>query len=368
VQGYSGRRMPSDDELEELRRIAKFFHSIVETIPDMVFVKDADDLRFVLFNRAGEELLGVPRADMLGKNDYDFFPTRDADFFRAKDMETLRAGGVVEIPEEVLMTRAHGKRLLHTKKIVISDADGSPRYLLGISQDITARRTAEIELDTLRSTVAAAVVHDLRAPLQSILFQLEVLAAGTADESKTAAAEIRHDIERLSRLTNDLLDSTRVAIEDLPLASEIVDLAVLVPATVDAIRARVLPHPVVVRTHEPLPPTSIDPARLEQILQNLLENAAKYSVDATPIEIEVTAEDDGVCIRVIDRGLGIDPAELPRVFDRFYRSKSAHPRGPGFGLGLFITKGLVIAQAGRIDVHSELGKGSVFRIWFPPAS
>lgn len=357
-------------ELQELRRIARFFHSIVENIPNMVFVKDAEDLRFVLFNRAGEELLGIPRADLLGKTDYDFFPRDEADFFRTKDMETVRAGGVVEIPEEPVLTRTHGERLLHTKKIVVTGDDGAPGYLLGISQDITARRQAEQDLEQLRSAVAAAVVHEFRSPLQAILLQLEMLGDRLAgDEGAQAALRaIRGDVSHLARLTNDMLDATRVAIEDVPLSREVVDPGELVTGIVDGLRHRFVPHPIAVRVRGPVPPVSLDPARVEQILQNLLENAAKYAPGETPIQVDVEGHTTGVNVRVIDQGPGIEPNDLPRVFDRFYQSSGARDRKNGFGLGLFITKGLVVAHGGHIDVESEPCRGSAFRIWFPAAS
>src|SRR6185503_7506214 len=91
-----------------------FLDSIIENIPNMVFVKDAKDLRFVLFNRAGEELLGRPRAEILGKTDYDFFPKEEADFFTAKDREVLASGRVLDIPEEPIVTADKGVRILHT--------------------------------------------------------------------------------------------------------------------------------------------------------------------------------------------------------------------------------------------------------------
>lgn len=359
-----------ESELHELRRMARFFHSIVENIPNMVFVKDAEELRFVLFNRAGEQLLGIPRADLLGKTDYDFFPRDEADFFRTKDMETIHAGEVVEIPEEPLLTRTHGERLLNTKKIVVTDDDGTPRYLLGISQDITARREAERDLEQLRSAVAAAVVHEFRSPLQAIMLQLELLAHrfGGDDAAQASLRAIRGDVSHLARLTNDMLDATRVAIEDVPLAREVVDPGTLVTDIVHGMRHRFAPHPVVVRVRGPVPAVSLDPARVEQILQNLLENAAKYAPGATSIEVDVEPDATGVHIRVIDQGPGIDPDDLPRLFDRFYQSSRARERKNGFGLGLFITKGLVVAHGGRIDVESEPCRGSVFRIWFPAST
>lgn len=114
-----------------------FLDSIVENIPNMVFIKDAHELRFVLFNKAAEELLGYDRKDMIGKNDYDFFPKAEADFFHAKDRQVLAGRRAVEIPEETIHTKNRGKRLLYTKKVPLLDQNGDPQYLLGISWDIT---------------------------------------------------------------------------------------------------------------------------------------------------------------------------------------------------------------------------------------
>jgi PAS domain S-box-containing protein len=112
--------------------------SIVEFLPDMVFVKDAEELRFVHLNRKAEELIGYPREVLLGKNDYDFFPVEQADAFTSKDREVLRGQTTVEIAFEPLTTPS-GTRILHTKKIPLFDAHGRPKYLLGISEDITDR-------------------------------------------------------------------------------------------------------------------------------------------------------------------------------------------------------------------------------------
>ena len=106
----------------------------------MVFVKDANTLRFVRFNRAGEELLGYSRAELIGKSDADFFPEPEAAFFTAMDRQVLQRGQVLDIPEEAIDTKHKGRRLLHTKKVPIIGADGQPQYLLGISEDITERR------------------------------------------------------------------------------------------------------------------------------------------------------------------------------------------------------------------------------------
>ncbi|OGI40288.1 MAG: hypothetical protein A2V91_07095, partial [Candidatus Muproteobacteria bacterium RBG_16_64_10] len=128
---------------QEALRVQQFLNSVVENLPNMLFVKDAKDLRFVRFNRAAEELLGYSRTEMLGKGDHDFFPKDEADFFITMDREVLNTGELMDITEEHVHTRHRGTRLLHTRKIPILDERGQPLYLLGLSEDITERKQAE---------------------------------------------------------------------------------------------------------------------------------------------------------------------------------------------------------------------------------
>ncbi|MGD0950759.1 MAG: PAS domain S-box protein, partial [Candidatus Binatia bacterium] len=100
----------------ERERLFLFLDSIVENIPDMVFVKEAKNLEYVLFNRAGAEILGYRRPDLVGKNDYDLFPKEEADFFTEKDRGALHNKTLVDIPEELIKSPQHGERILHTKK------------------------------------------------------------------------------------------------------------------------------------------------------------------------------------------------------------------------------------------------------------
>ncbi|MGD1005143.1 MAG: PAS domain S-box protein [Methanoregulaceae archaeon] len=126
-----------------LKESERFVNSIVENIPDMIFVKDAEELRFIRFNKAGEDLVGFLREDMYGKNDYDLFPKDEADHFIKKDREVLQSKQYSDIPEEKILTKFRGERILHTKKIPILNEEGKPQYLLGISEDITERKRSE---------------------------------------------------------------------------------------------------------------------------------------------------------------------------------------------------------------------------------
>ena len=119
--------------------------SIIDNLPHMIFVKDAKTLKFVRINRAGERLVGHTEAELLGKSDYDFFPKHEADFFTQKDREVLRQHHVLDIPEESIETHHQGRRFLHTKKVPIFDDTGTPKYLLGISEDITDHKQMKSE-------------------------------------------------------------------------------------------------------------------------------------------------------------------------------------------------------------------------------
>ena len=140
--------------MTRLKRVNQFLEAVLENIPHMVFVKDAERLAFVRLNRAGEELLGLKQEALVGKSDADFFSPELAAAFQAKDRETLQKGELVDILVEPVET-PHGTRLLHTKKVPLRDEDGRPAYLLGISEDITDRRAQELAVARL-----AAIVDD----------------------------------------------------------------------------------------------------------------------------------------------------------------------------------------------------------------
>jgi simple sugar transport system substrate-binding protein len=172
LSGYiENRRLfeQTQQRTAEFEETTSFLDSILENIPTMLFVKEAKDLRFVRWNKAAEQLCGFTREDVIGKNDYDLFPKEEADFFTARDRDVLTSGELVDIPEEPIDTLHQGTRLLHTRKIPIYGPDGQPRYLLGISEDITERKEAEAERERLLNEVEAAYLQYIRQEWEQFL-------------------------------------------------------------------------------------------------------------------------------------------------------------------------------------------------------
>ena len=223
-------------------------NTVLENLPNMVFVKDTKDLKFVMFNKAGEALLGIPRTDLIGKNDYDFFPKTEADFFTSKDQKTIKEGKLVDIPEETIQTR-HGPRILHTKKIPVQDASGTPRFLLGISEDITEQKKQE-NLRVYAKALEASnkdlqdfifvASHDLQEPLRKIQafgnFLNDEEGKTLSETGRDYLKRIRDASMRMSTLLSDLLDLTRISTRAKPF--EKVDLNEIVKEVVSDLEIR----------------------------------------------------------------------------------------------------------------------------------
>jgi len=176
------RAVRAKAEATAAREAGNFLDSVVDSIPAVVFLKDGRSLRYVRVNQAGEQLLGRSRNDVLGKTDYELFPAEIARTFRRGDDEALARRALVDVPEEPLDTPLLGRRVLHTKKIPVPGADGSTRWLLGISEDVTARKQLEQEREMILAREHAALA-DAEAAARRLreLLSIAETALGSLD-------------------------------------------------------------------------------------------------------------------------------------------------------------------------------------------
>jgi len=223
----------------------------------------------------------------------------------------------------------------------------------------------------LRRQMTADIAHELRTPISVILGHVDAMDDGVMPASSDTFDIIREEASRLGRLVEDLGTLSRADAGELALVRRLVNLKTLL----DKVSMAHLPlaHEkhisLQVEITPDLPDINIDRDRMAQVLDNLLSNAFRYTPKGGRIALCAERVSDGVEIRVQDTGQGIDPEELPHVFDRFYRTdKSRHRVSGGSGLGLSIAKSIVEMHDGQIWVESKLGEGSTFVIRLPSSS
>jgi signal transduction histidine kinase len=222
----------------------------------------------------------------------------------------------------------------------------------------------------VRDDFVAIAGHELKTPLAALLMQVEnmrrVLRAGQTANVAERLDRIANSGRRLERLINELLDVSRITTGRLCLEPEIFDLAAMVREVVGRF-SEASPHPgcaISVRAPERVA-GCWDRQRIDQVVTNLLSNALKYG-KSLPVEIEMGTEGGSAIVHVIDHGIGIDPANQEKIFQRFERAVGAREYG-GFGLGLWIARQIIEASGGTIAVESAPNRGSTFTFRLPLA-
>jgi two-component system sensor histidine kinase KdpD len=222
-----------------------------------------------------------------------------------------------------------------------------------------------IETEQLRNALLSSVSHDLRTPLAVITGTASTLLDARLDDAvrRELAQTVLDESERLNRLVRNLLDMTRLEAGAVELAKEWQPLEEAIGAALDRTAPVLEAHPVTTKLPRDLPLVPFDSILLQQVLVNLLENAAKYTPAGSPIEVAATAREGGVEVVVADRGKGLPAGEESKVFEKFYRAEKG--RGGGVGLGLTICKGIVTAHGGQIWAENRPGGGAAFHFTLP---
>jgi PAS domain S-box-containing protein len=343
----------------------------LDQLPDAVLrldgarvIVDANVAARALTGYDRDHLLGAPCDELLDPRGRDGRPLLVGKWHESAGLRSVRA-----MPEQTVeIRRANGStaRVLVTGRY-LRNADGRLEGAVLVLRP-AERRT---HLAAQGIEVVSTVSHELRSPLTSVKGYTSLLLNRWErlkdDQKRMMLEQVNHDADRVTRLITELLDISRLETGRLALRRQLIDLAELARSVVEKVRLAYAELEVTLEFADGFPRVFADPDKVEQVLTNLVENAAKYG---SPVGLRIVAkvdEAEGLAIiEVIDRGAGMPPAILSHVFDKFFRPPETRPSGSG--LGLWISRGLVEAHGGELVAASIEGKGSTFRFTLPVAA
>jgi two-component system phosphate regulon sensor histidine kinase PhoR len=351
------------DKIDDLEHEHAKVTTVLDTMVDGVIAVDAHD-DVLLLNQPARAMFGVP-------------PERGE---RKPLLEVVRNADLHAI---VRLARGGGERSALSREIALGDPPralevhamplrlgAGPLGVVMVLHDVTELR----RLERVRTEFVANVSHELRTPLTAILGYVETVLAGALDrpEDGRRFLEIVHrHSERLGRLLNELTDLSNIELGKVTLAFAPTRLAEVTESVAAILRGRAEANGVslAVDVSPALPPAHADHDRLQQILINLVDNAIKYTPRGGRVTVAGREVDGGIEIAVTDTGIGIPPADVPRVTERFYRvDKARSSELGGTGLGLAIVKHLVQAHGGELSIASAPDRGTTVRVRLPRAA
>jgi len=330
--------------------------AILNALDEGVFSLDSTGV--VLFcNEASRHLLGFGDAQVIGQSLWPFVRQPTLQQFVTRAFQDGTA------PSQELSLFVPEERIAQVS-VVVSSSFGRAVVVL---RDVTELR----RLERVRQDFIANVSHELRTPLTSIKGFIETLLNGVIDDpahNRQFLRLVEEDVNRLARLTEDLLELSKIESLGKPKTLQPVDVVQTIRDVVASLAPQIKARRLMVTTEHfgPLPKVAGDPDQLRQVFWNLLDNAVKYNIEGGRVTVRVRYHKTFLYTEVGDSGIGIPPADLPRIFERFYRVDKARSRAlGGTGLGLSIVKHIVEAHNGQVSVESEAGGGSTFRMSLP---
>ena len=385
-----GFRVSTHEDITDRRRVERerdrsrdFLDRVIDNIPVTIFVKDAHSLQYILVNRAGEQLWGLPREQLVGKTPHEIFDKETADTIVEHDRKLLDTHPELYVPEHLITTPRNGVRLVTSKRICVRDQNGEVQYLLGVTEDMTERKGIEDQLRQAQKMEAignltGGVAHDFNNLLTVIIGNLDLLQSEVAgnQEAEQKIETILQASERGADLTRLMLAFSRRQ----PLQSKPVDVNRLIRNTTRLL-SRTLGEDISI---EVLPGNDVELALVDESqLETALLNISINARDAMPeggtltiatrpayLDADYAAHHPGVApgayvqIELADTGTGMPPDVVEHIFEPFFTTKSV---GKGTGLGLSMVYGFMKQSSGHINVYSEVGQGTVFKLFLPLA-
>jgi len=366
-----------------LRESEEHFRLLIEGVKDYAILMTDPDGLLVSWNTGAERLLGYAEAEILGRHVARIFTPEDrVAGVPARELATAAAEG--RALDERWHQRKDGSRFWASGVVSpLRDDAGGLRGFAKVMRDATGpKRLNEVlelrarelaEADRRKDEFLAMLAHELRNPLAPIRNALEIIRLDGDPGAVSAARETAgRQVGHMTRLIDDLLDVSRITQGKIELKTGPVDLGAVIRHAVEAARPLVDAgrHQLVVRTPSRPVPIRGDRTRLEQVVANLLNNAAKYTEPGGRIELSADSDGGQVVVRVRDNGVGLTAEMLPRVFDLFAQADGTLARAQGgLGIGLTLVRNLVEMHGGRVSAASDgPGLGSEFTVRLPVAA
>jgi two-component system, chemotaxis family, CheB/CheR fusion protein len=348
--------------------------SLMDSVPDSIYFKDAKG-RFVRINRAMAERLGLDSSEQaIGKTSHDLKPSIDIDPFVRCDVQALN-GEAQPYRTESYLDRDNREVCFITTRQPLRDADGKVVGMFGVARDVTDQKRAEDEIRLSmkrRDDFLAMLSHELRNPLSAIVSAAGMLRTQLQEPAPNHArglGVIERQSRQMTRLLEDLLEVSRITQNKIELRSETLDARVVIREAATALREKFDTRDVSLRINLPPEPVLLeaDPARLQQVVVNLLDNGSKYSKPGCTVDVELRSEAATACLVVRDDGMGIAAESLSTVFEPFVQcGATLHRTEGGMGVGLTVVRSLVEMHGGKITATSGgKDKGSEFVATFP---
>lgn len=361
-----------DDNLVSQRKI-NFLNILMDTILSNLFVaicvKDIfDGFRYIYFNQAAEDFMGIEASEVIGKTDFELFTDlRRAHEIRTEDYSTIKKGRITKSIIEY--EKPNGDiRIVNIIRVLITNPDpGASPLLLVMLSDVTEQRQNELDLikaqeaDKMKNAFIANMSHEIRTPLNAIVgFSRLLTETDNASEQQEYLTIIENNSDLLLQLINDILDFAKIESGTLNYNVSSVDLKDICHEVYVSQSLKMTSDVALLFNGDMLPSVRLqtDVQRIEQVLLNLLSNAIKCTNQGF-VSLSYELEDEFVRVSVTDTGIGIAKEKQASVFERFVKLDEFRQ---GTGLGLSICKMIIEKLGGEIGLKSELGKGSTF--WF----
>jgi len=316
-------------------------------------------------------LSGWKREELIGQDWFARFVPSDGELEKETFLAALPLGIIAAHSENPILTRTGEWRRVMFNNTILRDTRGNIIGLASLGEDITERKQLEQAVEKARADFLFAVSHELKTPLLVMGVSQEMIESLPEEQQLAKFREYgdiwRRNLLRLRFIIDNLVDSQRPAGMGLKLEKWPTNLMDLAREIAEELEPLASARSVQLRFQgETLPPALVDRNAIRRLLENLLTNAIKFSHPGGEVEIRLRTEGEMVCLEVCDSGMGIDPQIKPFLFQPFYRSPEALKAGvQGTGLGLYVSKMIVEAHGGTIQLESEPGKGATVTVQLP---